>query len=730
MDHAAPTGPPEIRLTGLVLMGETPEGPARVDGLTLEASASGLSVADGTGRLARCWTWGEVEGFRADGCAPGDDGAYRQVLEVHAAGKEHAFLVPATDVSGFLAALTTAPARWWPAPRHPAAGRLGAAGRTVADTLVRVRVAAAVLVVAAWASLDRRTAPWREALIPGRARHAARPGARLAPLVAGLCGVGLLAGSAVTAGPAPGHGHLAAGNGGLAQSFGGHSSAILALPAATRPPAPAPPSLADAPSLSSHEIFGFAPYWNLPTASSFDVADLSTLAYFSVDVNGDGTIDRSGPGWVGYQSQALADLVTRAHQAGDRVVLTATCFNQGSLDAITSNPAAATTLAQNLVQLVRAKNLDGVNIDFEGEGSGDQAGLDRLIATLSAAVHRADAHWQLTMDTYASAAGDSSGFYDIPQLAKSVDAFFVMAYDMNSRTQPSATAPLAGGSFSDEEAVQQFTAVVPASKVILGVPYYGYDWPTAGPNLGDPATGGPSPWSYSQIAASGHPVYWDSATQTPWTSYQVGGQWHQTFFDNPTSLALKAELANFFHLRGLGVWALGMDGNDPNMIAALLGHAPVAKDLPSGPGHPAVAPAPAYQYTATWAGKTVDLQPLAAGKTPLPISAPVGLLTHFATDDPAAVCLATGPALAAAPVIGQPGIYEIETAAPTYCDANTWLFYYYVPPVVHRPPTTTTTTRPPPTTTTTTTPPTTTTTTAPTTTTTVGAGVATSTTGP
>ncbi len=87
------------------------------------------------------------------------------------------------------------------------------------------------------------------------------------------------------------------------------------------------------------------------------------------------------------------------------------------------------------------------------------------------------------------------------------------------------------------------------------------------------------------IAASGHPTYWDPTTQTAWTSYQVGTQWHETYFDNPTSLALKAQLANLFHIGGVGIWALGMDGNNPAMLAALLGNAPAVQGLPDGADH-------------------------------------------------------------------------------------------------------------------------------------------------
>ena len=94
-------------------------------------------------------------------------------------------------------------------------------------------------------------------------------------------------------------------------------------------------------------------------------------------MGGDATVQQSGPGWVGYQSQALADLVTRAHAAGDRVVLTASCFDQSALDKMAADPTAGARLAAALVQLVAAKNLDGVNLDFEGKGSKDQAGLDR-----------------------------------------------------------------------------------------------------------------------------------------------------------------------------------------------------------------------------------------------------------------------------------------------------------------------------------------------------------------
>jgi hypothetical protein len=356
-----------------------------------------------------------------------------------------------------------------------------------------------------------------------------------------------------------------------------HTSHLNLAPATTAP-APALPLVAQA-RTASHEVFGYAPYWSLPQSSSFPVDDLSTIAYFSVDVNSNGSIAQSGPGWQGYQSQDLVNLVTRAHQAGDRVVLTATDFSQASLDTLTHSPGAGIILGNSLLELVQTKGLDGVNLDFEGVGSADQAGLDRIAADVNLILHVADPHYQFTMATYASSAGDPNGFYDIRTLSGYVDAFFVMAYDVSQGTS-GQSAENAGG--VDGTYVAQYLSAVPASKVILGVPLFGYDVPTTGPDLGDAATGPSSAVTYAQAMSSGS-TFWDPTAQTAWTAYQSGGQWHQVFFDNANTLALKEELASTSNLLGVGVWALGMEGNDNSIFRVLDGGSPPLRVPPVGP---------------------------------------------------------------------------------------------------------------------------------------------------
>jgi len=395
-----------------------------------------------------------------------------------------------------------------------------------------------------------------------------------------------LGGSAVGPPQAAGRGHHGHARLTLAQSRGNAAlrelgaTATLQLAKATAPPAATPAALVDQAPLAAREDFAFAPYWTLAQSGTFSITGLSTLAYFSIDVNPNGTLDESGPGWTGFQSQDLANLITRAHAAGERVVLTVTDFAQSSLNALTSSPTAPATLSAALIPLLQNKSLDGVNFDFEGNGSADQAGLTNLISSVAGSLRAADPHWQITMDTYASSAGDGGGFYNIQALAPAVDAFFVMDYELNLAGTPSSSSPLTSGQFSSQTTLAQYTAAVPASKVILGVPFFGIDWPTNNGTMAATATGGAADIPDSQAQGNG-PEYWDPVTHTAWTSYQVGGQWHESYYEGENGLYDISQLVAHAGARGVGIWALGMETKDAQMIASLDGISPGA---PPGTG--------------------------------------------------------------------------------------------------------------------------------------------------
>ncbi|HEY6427154.1 MAG TPA: glycosyl hydrolase family 18 protein [Acidimicrobiales bacterium] len=503
------------------------------------------------------------------------------------------------------------------------------------------------------------------------------------------------------------------------------TAAAAGLPAAAAAPPPTPSNVATAPPLKAHEMFGFAPYWTLAKQSGFNVEGITTIAYYSVGVNPNGSLNETGPGWTGYLSQNFADLVTRAHDAGHRVVLTVSDFDAGQLDQLTSSTTAAGTLATALTYVLVYRHLDGVNFDLEPQGPTDRAGLTNLVTRISGLLKEVDPHYQVTIDTPADAASVSNGPYDLASLARAVDAFFVMDYAPNVSGTPSSTSPLTSTLPSDQATVQAYTAKVPAAKVILGLPAFGVDWPTTNGTLTAQATGPATATTLGDLLSSSDPRYWDGTTESGWTSYQVGAQWHETFFESPTSFFLAEHLAANDGLAGVGVWALGLDANDPADLWTLLGFAPAVQRGPPGPSSTSKSPpaatssapptsspttssvpasaatasastqrrtAPAHSrvsartaatagafapvplsYTGIWNDTDVTLNPVEPAAAP-PTTGVAGALTVFVTNDPADACLTAdgGPTVYA--VSGDPNEFLARVSAPADCTTADFVF--------------------------------------------------------
>ncbi|TME57701.1 MAG: glycoside hydrolase family 18 protein, partial [Chloroflexi bacterium] len=201
-----------------------------------------------------------------------------------------------------------------------------------------------------------------------------------------------------------------------------------------------------------------------------------------------------------------------------------------------------------------------------------------FMTKLSAAVHTESSGWQVSVDTYSGSASWDGGIFKVGDLAPVVDAFFIMAYDMasgNNSQQAGPNAPLNGWTYNDTNSVQQYLTKAPASKVILGVPYYGRKWSTRGTAPNDFVTSGSQADTYDSIlselsCAQQLRHSWDPVGQVPWMSWwspQTNdpcggnyGSWRELYYDDPTSLGLKYDLVNASNLRGTGIWALGYDG--------------------------------------------------------------------------------------------------------------------------------------------------------------------------
>ena len=135
---------------------------------------------------------------------------------------------------------------------------------------------------------------------------------------------------------------------------------------------------------------------------------------------------------------------------------------------------------------------------------------------------------------------------------------------------------------SDASSLAAYVADGLGPKVILGVPFYGYDFPASRATPPADTVGSPYTVTYSDVVQSinqdARKPLWDPTSETPYDSFQRAAQWHQTWFDNPVSIALKTALAAQFKVAGVGAWELGMADSSPQMLTLLAGGSPVKKE--------------------------------------------------------------------------------------------------------------------------------------------------------
>lgn len=307
----------------------------------------------------------------------------------------------------------------------------------------------------------------------------------------------------------------------------------------------------------NYRVFGWHPYWMGSAYNDYDFSLLSDVAYFSysVDVNTGGYTDIHD--WL------TTDLVTEAQAAGTKVHLAVTMFSgHGTLF---ENATSSQNLIDNLIDMVQARDADGINIDFEKVPSSQSENLTAFMIDLSTQFHAEIPDGTVSM---ALPAVDWSETFQVDVLKHYVDLFIIMGYDFHWSSAPNAgpVSPKNNGALWSPYDVTRsvnyyLEAGVPPQQLTLAVAYYGYDWPTESNSLNSETTGSGTVRIYSDAieAADTYGYLWDEHSATPYYMYQSGQQWHQCWFDDEYSLGYKYDMVKMQDIAGIGIWALGYD---------------------------------------------------------------------------------------------------------------------------------------------------------------------------
>ena len=246
--------------------------------------------------------------------------------------------------------------------------------------------------------------------------------------------------------------------------------------------------------------------------------------------------------------------------------------------------ASREVFAQSCLDFIVMYGFDGVDLDWEYPVSGGMTGIhnraedkQNFAYLLQAIRAKFNAQSQKDGKTYTlTIAGGASRTYinniEPTRVAGIVDYIFIMAYDLHGPWDayadfnaplysPTETSPQYKISVSD--AVNFYVAAgVSSSKLVLGMPFYGYRYTvTSSINNGlfSPFTSAKS-ISYDTIVSTylsnaSYQPYFHSVSRIP---YLFG---NGTFisYDNPASIAEKVKLAKSRNLAGVGAWELSQD---------------------------------------------------------------------------------------------------------------------------------------------------------------------------
>ncbi len=322
----------------------------------------------------------------------------------------------------------------------------------------------------------------------------------------------------------------------------------------------------------SHAVFGYLPDWRDEYLSEIRFEQLSHIAYFTGGCTPDGGY--SPGGWP------FDELTQLAHAAGTKVMLVVPCFTEAKIHAVLATPSSRAAFIGAVVDAVASGlPIDGVDLDFEQMAGHHLGDFPEFAAELAAAVR------QVLPEAEFSAAlppVDWSVAYDYPALAEVLDHLIIMGYGYHwSGGNPGPVSPLdyegspwQGYTYDLDWSIDDYLNAIddPSKngKVLLGLPYYGIDWPSTDFSIPGTKTANGSSRIYAVSAewTDGGGKELDSASQTNYFFYDEGGP-RQLWFDDASTLGMKYAAAKGRGLGGVAIWAITYDAGRTELWDAL-----------------------------------------------------------------------------------------------------------------------------------------------------------------
>ena len=231
-------------------------------------------------------------------------------------------------------------------------------------------------------------------------------------------------------------------------------------------------------------------------------------------------------------------------------------FSTERAQELLTDETLQTLLTAQVEATLRAKGYGGLDVDFEylPPALADEyaAFIRRLRQQLN------PQGWSVIVALAPKTSEGQKGLlyeaHNYAALGEAANAVLLMTYEWGyTYGPPMAVAPLP----QVQQVLQYALSVIPAEKIFLGFPTYGYDWPlpfTKGVTRAQSI----SPQEALALARQyGAAIRYDGTAQAPWFRYTApDGTEHEVWFEDARSSLAKFDLVTDNGLQGVGFWNL------------------------------------------------------------------------------------------------------------------------------------------------------------------------------
>ncbi len=234
-------------------------------------------------------------------------------------------------------------------------------------------------------------------------------------------------------------------------------------------------------------------------------------------------------------------------------------FSNDRSSLLLQNPDLQNKLIGDMLVTLREKGFYGVDVDFEFVFPAERTLYADFIRRLRETLNPLG--YPVLVALAPKTRGDQPGLlyeaHDYPLLGAAANAVLLMTYEWGYTYGP----PMAVAPIPQVRAVLDYAVrVIERSKIFMGVPLYGYDWPLPYVRGATRAQSISPRYAVELALRYRTEILYDEAAQSPYFYYTApDGTQHAVWFEDARSIDAKLALVAEYGLQGVGYWSLMRD---------------------------------------------------------------------------------------------------------------------------------------------------------------------------